>query len=145
MADILHAVEVQASAEKIYKAITEQDGLIGWWSQHSKIEPSEGAMASVGFYGGMVTFEFSVDELDANHKVVWSLKNGPPDWLNTKITWTLTEEEGKTLVYFAHTGFANMEGNFAGVNYNWGWYLTSLKFYIEKGAGTPHTDADLPS
>jgi hypothetical protein len=69
---------------------------------------------------------------------------GPPDWLDTTITWSLTADEGQTMLHFAHRGFASMGGNFAGVNYNWGWYITSLKFLLEKGEGMPHTDADLP-
>lgn len=46
-------------------------------------------------------------------------------------------------VFLAHRGFVSTEGNFASVNYNWGWYVSSLKFYLEKGQGMPHTDADM--
>ncbi len=71
------------------------------------------------------------------------MEDGPPDWADTTITWTLSENEGQTVLSFAHSGFASTEGNFAGINFNWGWYIISLKFYLEKGKGMPHTDADL--
>ena len=44
---------------------------------------------------------------------------------------------------FAHRGLEMPEPAFANINYNWGWYLTSLRFYLEKGEGMPHTDADM--
>jgi hypothetical protein len=47
------------------------------------------------------------------------------------------------MLHLAHSDFASTGGNFAGVNYNWGWYVTSIKFLLEKGEGMPHTDADL--
>ena len=142
MADILHQVGIAATPEDIYEAITEADGLQSWWSQHSEIEPEEGSLASVSFYNKAVTFELRIRELTPE-RVVWAVEGGPPDWADTVITWSLTPKDGQTTVDFAHRGFASTDGNFANVNYNWGWYLTSLKFYLEQGKGMPHTDADL--
>ena len=143
MADILHQVGIQASSEKLYAALTEIEGLKGWWSEHSSIEPKEGSLASVSFYNNAVTFKLRLAQLIPNKKIVWAVEGGPPDWADTTITWTLSENEGQTMLHLAHRGFASTEGNFASVNYNWGWYVTSLKFYLEKGKGMPHTDADL--
>ncbi len=144
MADILHQVGVQASQEEVYSALTEQAGLKSWWSEHSVIEPTVGSLGRVNFYNNAVTFEFRVEELVPGEKVVWAMEVGPPDWLDTTITWSLSADQGQTMLHFAHRGFASTDGNFAGVNYNWGWYITSLKFLLEKGEGMPHTDADLP-
>ena len=143
MADVLHQVGIQASPEKLYTALTETAGLKSWWSEHSSIEPKEGSLASVSFYNNAVTFKLRIAELVPNKKIVWAVEGGPPDWADTKIIWTLAENKGQTILHLAHRGFASTEGNFAAVNYNWGWYVTSLKFYLEKGKGMPHTDADL--
>lgn len=142
MADILHLVGIEGSPEKIYTALTESNGLQGWWSQHSEVDPNVGSSMSVSFYSGMMAFEFKVTELIPGNKVVWEFENGPPDWENTTVTWTISEGEGQTMLHFAHSGFASTEGGFAGYNFNWGWYLASLKGYVEKGTGMPHTDAD---
>ena len=143
MADILHQVGIQASQDALYSALTEQAGLQSWWSEHSVIEPSAGSMARISFYNNAVVFEFRVEELVPGESVVWKIVGGPPDWVDTTITWNLSPEEGQTILDFAHRGFASTEGNFASVNYNWGWYITSLKFLLEKRKGMPHTDADL--
>jgi uncharacterized protein YndB with AHSA1/START domain len=142
MANILHQVAITATLEEVYEAITEANGLQNWWSQHSEIEASEGTLASISFYNNAVTFKLRVSELMPD-KVVWVVEGGPPDWADTVITWTLATRDGQTVVNFAHRGFVSTDGNFASINYNWGWYLTSLKLYLEQGEGMPHTDADL--
>ncbi len=144
MAEILHEVGIQAPAARIYQALTTTEGLQRWWSQHSRIEPGPGGKARISFYNDAVVFELRNKASDPGKKVVWTVESGPPDWIDTEISWTLTESEGPTNVFLAHRGFASTEGNFASVNFNWGWYFISLKSYLEKGEGMPHTDADLP-
>ncbi|KAA3642998.1 MAG: SRPBCC domain-containing protein [Chloroflexi bacterium] len=146
MADVLHQVGMSASQEQLFSALTQESEIKQWWSEHSSFKTEVGSEASVSFYGGMVEFKLRVAELEPGKKVVWNVEGGPPDWENTVITWTLSEgENGQTSVHLAHTGFPSTEGNFAGVNYNWGWYMTSLMFYLQKGEGMPHTDADMPA
>lgn len=142
MADILHLVGIESTPENIYAALTESKGLQGWWSQHSEATPEVGTSVSVSFYDGMMAFKFKVTELEPGSKVVWAFENGPPDWADTTVTWTISEGEGQTMLNFAHSSFASTEGGFAGYNFNWGWFLASLKAYAEKGKGMPHTDAD---
>jgi activator of HSP90 ATPase len=141
MADVLHQVGVNSSSKELYEILTTEEGLQSWWSQHSDID---GAKVTVSFYNGMVTFVLNVAESVPGEKVVWEVEGGPPDWADTTITWTISEHEGQTMLHLAHSGFASTAGNFAAVNYNWGWYVTSIKFLLEKGEGMPHTDADLP-
>ena len=147
MADIYHLAGVKAGPEQIFEALTEQAHIRNWWSQFTEAEPRVGALNVVSFYGGMAEFKLRVKELVSGEKVVWAVEGGPPDWANTTIIWSLSEGEGptagQTMVHLAHRGFASTDGNFASVNYNWGWYLTSLKFYLEKGEGMPHTEADM--
>lgn len=147
MADILHLAGIKASPTEVFDALTQQAHIRNWWSQFTEAVPEVGGRNSVSFYGGMVTFDLRVTELVPGGKVAWEVEGGPPDWMGTTITWTLSEGEGpaagQTMVHLAHRGFASTGGNFASVNYNWGWYLTSLKFYLEKGEGMPHTEADL--
>lgn len=143
MADILHRVGIRARAADVYAAITEPSGLQGWWSQHSKIEAVVGSQAAVSFYNNAVTFLLDITDLQPDKHVGWAVAGGPPDWAGTTIEWSLGEQDGQTTVDFAHRGFADMGGNFPSVNYNWGWYLTSLKYFLEQSKGMPHTDADV--
>ena len=143
MADVLHELGIQATPDAVYAALTEEAGIKAWWSEHTKAEPTVGFLNEVSFYGNMVTFKLRNQTLEPGKRVVWAVEGGPPDWANTAMTWTISTKDGKTTLHFAHRGFASTEGSFASINYNWGWYLISLKFYLEKGAGMPHTDADM--
>ena len=147
--DSLHQVGIKASPEAIYKALTEQNGIKSWWSEHTEAEPTVGGVNEVSFYGGMAVFKLRNAGLEKGEKVVWAVEDGPPPWVGTKITWTMSPgegpTEGQTILDLAHRGLNLPEGPFASINYTWGWYLTSLKFYLEKGEGMPHTDADMAS
>ena len=143
MADVLHELGIQATPDAVYAALTEEAGIKAWWSEHTKAEPAVDFQNEVSFYGNMVTFKLRNQALEPGKQVVWAVESGPPDWANTTISWTLSPQDGQTMLNFAHRGFASTGGNFASVNYNWGWYVASLKFYLEKGEGMPHTDADM--
>jgi uncharacterized protein YndB with AHSA1/START domain len=147
MADIFHLAGIKAEPNEVFEALTHQDHIRSWWSQFTEASPEVGALNVVSFYGGMAEFKLRVQELVPDEKVVWAVEGGPPDWADTTITWSLSAGEGmtagQTMVHLAHRGFAEMDASFANVNYNWGWYLTSLKFYLEKGEGMPHTEADM--
>jgi uncharacterized protein YndB with AHSA1/START domain len=139
MPDLLHEVTIQGSPEKVYKALTEQDGLKSWWTIDAAAQPKEGSTAQFKFYGGQVDLQFTVDELKPGSRVAWSPISGVPDWGGTHVTWDLTAVENGTKLMFGHRDFASYDGSFAYTNFNWGWYLISLKRYVETGKGTPHT------
>ena len=142
MPNILHEVTIEASPDKVYEAITTQDGASNWWTIHTKAEPKEGTVSEFGFYGGQVVFKMLVDTLEPARKVAWDVEQGAPDgsWADTRVTWDLTPVENGTKVLLAHRGFASEDGNYANVSYNWAWFLTSLKAYLETGTGTPNTN-----
>ena len=143
MTDILHEVTIDASPAKVYEALTKQSGLQAWWTEHAKAKAQTGTVSEFSFYGGAAVFKLSVDTLEPGQKVYWGVQQGPPGWENTRITWDLAEADGKTKLLLGHRGWASTEGLYANTSYNWAWYMTSLKAYLETGQGTPHTDADM--
>ena len=143
MADILHEVTINAAPAKVYEALTQQQGLQRWWTEHAEAKAEEGSVSTFTFYGGMAVFKLSVDKLEPNHQVKWGVQQGPPGWQNTDITWDLSEDNGKTKLLLGHRNWASTEGLYPTSNYTWGQYATSLKSYVETGKGTPHTDADM--
>ena len=137
MADILHELTIAASPEQVYKAVTEQNGLASWWTKRTTAQPKEGTTAEFGFYGGQFTMKFQVTKLEPAKKVNWTVLQSGPDWAGTRITWDLTPDDKGTKVLFGHRDWTITDGSYASVNYNWGYFLTSLKAYLETGKGTP--------
>lgn len=137
--------ELKNSTKRLTIVVAE--GIKRWWSEHAQAEPAVDTVNEVSFYRGMVVFLLRNAALTAGQKVVWAAEGGPPPWIGTKVTWALSAgegpTEGQTILDFSHRGLELPEGPFGSINYNWGWYLTSLKNYLEKGVGMPHTDADM--
>ena len=140
MADILHLVPIQASPTAVYEAITEEEGLKNWWTDDISAEPREGSTATFRFEGGQVAFNMKITRLEAGRTVEWGVADpAPPEWENTRVTWHLQPGEGdNTHLLFGHRNWVSTENSFPAINYNWAYYLTSLKEYLEKGAGFPH-------
>jgi len=49
MPDILHRVGIQASAEKVYWALTDEEGSAGWWTRNVKAPPGVGSAIEFRF------------------------------------------------------------------------------------------------
>jgi hypothetical protein len=76
--------------------------------------------------------------------VVWKTisANAPGGWDSSTITFDLRREGDGTVLSFAHRGLADADDGYALVNTGWGYYLVSLRQYVETGEGGPHPDVD---
>ena len=135
MADIRHNVVIKATPSKIYEAITTQDGLANWWAKQTTAKPEIGFVNTFTF--GTFRNEMKVTGLSPNKKVEWQCINSIEEWIDTYITFDLEEKDERTLLRFAHSGWRAVTDTFAGCNYDWGRFMTSLKSYCETGTGTP--------
>ena len=135
MADILHELTIKSPIEKVYRALTEAQGLSGWWTSGSKAQPTVGTISEFPFPG--IVLKLKVDSLEPGKKVVWSVAEAVPDWNDTLITWDLTDVEGGTKVLFGHRHYASTDGMYARFNISWAWHIMSLRDYLETGNGHP--------
>jgi uncharacterized protein YndB with AHSA1/START domain len=140
MPDIVLEVTIAATPDKVYRAITEQEGLSRWWTPEAAARPEVGAVAAFAFTGGPAgrfVIRMEITALEPKQKVTWAVKEGATDWADTHVTWDLMPVDDGTKVRFGHHDFASTQGSFASVAYNWAWYLASLKDYLETGTGRP--------
>lgn len=141
MVDMVHEVIIGADPEKVYAAITEQQGLASWWTDKNTASPEVGSEADFVFEGGQMVFKMKIDELTPSRRVVWSAVASPvPGWTGTTITWDLSAEDSGTKVLFGHRGWPSTDGPFPSINFSWAGYLVSLKDYLETGTGAPHRE-----
>jgi uncharacterized protein YndB with AHSA1/START domain len=136
MADILHMLLIDAPVERVYRAITEQEGLAAWWTSQAVAEPVEGSIAKFAF-GDRYHTSMRVEGLDPLREVRWECIAGDEEWVGTKIVFRLEKKGDQTLLRFRHTGWREMTEFYASCNYNWGFYMRSLKVYCETGKGEP--------
>ncbi len=136
MADIRHMMLVDAPPERVYAAITRQEGLAAWWTAQAKATPVVGSTADFKF-GDRYYTAMRIKALEPPRRVEWDCTAGDDEWVGTTVVFNLEKKGDQTLVRFVHGGWRSETDFFASCNYNWGHYMASLKSYCETGTGTP--------
>jgi uncharacterized protein YndB with AHSA1/START domain len=73
MKSICHRLQIQAPVEKVYEALTTQEGLSGWWTPDTIAKPETGSIARFTFDDYFK--EMKIEELKpySNNKFSWGL------------------------------------------------------------------------
>ncbi len=137
MSAIRHLLTINATPERIFQALTEEEGLRAWWTEGAKAQPEPGSMAVFDF-GNRFHNEMRIDELKSPDKVSWTCVQGDEEWIDTHFSFELTRVTGGSELRFSQTGWREETDFFASCSYNWAYYLSSLKEYCEKGEGRPY-------
>jgi uncharacterized protein YndB with AHSA1/START domain len=139
MKQIIHASLIHTTPATVYQALTTAAGLRQWWS--TRVEADERQ-------GGVIRFTFSGDfnpqmqqrRLDPDRRVEWACVAGHENWRDNSFTFALEERKGDTLLMFSQDYARELSDEVYGTyNFNWGYYLNSLKQLCEKGVGVPFT------
>jgi uncharacterized protein YndB with AHSA1/START domain len=138
MAELRHQISINASAEKIYAAITTSAGLAGWWTADSKADDRIGGKAEFGFEKRRMVFRMTIETLEREKRVVWRCHGDHPEWEGTTLTWSIARENDATVLRFTHGGWKSMSDYCVMCNSTWGELMYRLKNYVESGRPDPH-------
>jgi uncharacterized protein YndB with AHSA1/START domain len=158
MSNIRHEVLIGAPADRVYGALTTQEGLAAWWTPDTQATPTRDSVARFGF-GPTYFKEMRITELDPSTQVRWNCIKGADQWIGTTIAFELhggdtrtlsqahpelgdqiQQQDGagqETLVVFRHDGWREQTPMFAECSYTWALFLRSLKSLCETGKGQP--------
>ena len=141
MVNIIHRVGIRAPLSKVYSALSTIEGLAGWWTRDTTGIPKVGKTIEFRFRNpsGDVIGEMGMEvvALDANKKVEWKCKAGPPEWIGTDLTFDLTQDGEYTVVLFGHKNWREAVEFTAHCSTKWAIFLMSLKDLVETGKGKP--------
>src|SRR5712691_13102243 len=141
MKQIIHAVQIHVPPSSVFNAITTEVGLRGWWTKRVTAEEEVGGVIRFTFAGDFNPHMKQVI-LDPDRKVVWQCVGGHANWLDNTFTFTLTERNGETMLIFGQDYARELTDEVYGIyNFNWGYYLNSLKRFCETGTGVPFDPA----
>jgi uncharacterized protein YndB with AHSA1/START domain len=124
MKTILHAVHVHTSPARVYEALTTRDGLAGWWSTTVELDEGQGGVIRFTFHGDFHP-QMKQTALERDRKVGWQCVGGHPNWQDNTFSFTIEPRKSEALLTFGI------------YNFNWGYYLNSLKLWCETGRGVP--------
>src|SRR4029079_2079542 len=137
MPDILHRVEINASAKDTYRALTTVDGLAGWWTTNTKAGADDVDGIVEFRFGERGGFDMKVLELDPGKRVLWRVVDGPDEWIGTNVSFDLKSSGGFTAVLFKHEGWKKPVEFMHHCSTKWALFLMSLKSLAETGKATP--------
>jgi uncharacterized protein YndB with AHSA1/START domain len=129
MADILHRVSIAAPPGEVHDLVSTPEGIEQWWTGRPVGgEPTVGEQLLLYFSRGDSPSAVMEVVSDTPEAVVWRCVDGPADWLETRITFSLKPaSDGGTTLLFEHAGWREPNEFMGGCATNWGSYLTSLK------------------
>ena len=158
MPNIRHALLIGAPVEKVFSALTTQEGLSAWWTPDVKATPELGSIARFAF-GPTYCKEMKITELTPPTFLKWNCFAGAEDeWIGTSISFKLeggdrdsllrshreiTDQiqqgsgEQQTLLVMQHDDWRDYTLMFAECSYTWGQFMRGLKSYCETGKGKP--------
>jgi len=137
MKTIIHVVDVNVPKEKVYAALITQKGLAGWWTTIVKAEER---------VGGVIEFTFDsefgprmeITQLQPPTMVAWECVGGHEPWLGNTFRFEIaTQDPGSRLRFRQDYSRELTDDQYGIYNFNWGYYLESLRLYCETGKGKP--------
>lgn len=142
MQRIIHNFPIHSNPESVYKAISTIEGLNGWWSD--TIGGSTAVNEVIDFkFIEVFNPQMKVLASEPGKEVKWECIDGHEPWLGNIITFLITAQADGSQLHFTHEYTSPIaEEDYGYYNFNWGYYLNSLKDYCETGEGSPHRKND---
>lgn len=139
MKSIDHRLFIDASPETVYNALTQQEGLAGWWTPETKATPEVDSIARFAF-GPKYFKEMRITKLEPQSKVEWVCVKGYEDWIGTTIKFELEAEGKGTELTLHHEGWKKYTDGVGACSYDWAMFLRSMRLLCETGKGRPYPD-----
>ena len=140
MRTIHHVLDIEASPEAVWGALTTADGLAGWWS--TQVETGQATV------GEEVRFNFAGDfhpvmaiaDVHPRDRLAWRCVGGHANWKDNTFVFELVAlPDGRCRLRFTQDYAVELSDDDYGVyNFNWGYYLESLRLLCVTGTGKPY-------
>lgn len=138
MTSINDEVRIRTTAARAYAALTEQADYRGWWNRVAEVPNRVGGEVKLLFSkdGQPVAMRYRIDALTPNQLVKWTcVSHDMASWVGTTLTWSIKTVGADAIVSLDHAGWQGEAPQ--PVAEGWRHFLTSLKSYVETGAGQP--------
>jgi len=139
-ADLTRQLRLQASADRVFAALTTADGLRGWWTNRVSGMAELGRVLRLEFAGLDEHIDLRLDELRSGAAVAWTCLEHTElaDWNGTRIMFGLTAAGDRSCdLDFRHAGLTPASACYEDCMIGWDHFLASLTAYVERGKGMP--------
>jgi len=144
--EIKQVIEIDASPEAVFSAISDEQELTQWFPDTAILEPKVGGKFKLSFLKDSKNSRMKLDmdfinegkilEIIQNKKLVhtWQWQTFS-DFPQTIVTWELEQVDNKTRLTLTHSGFTGNEEGPASLeehNKGWSFFLNGLISYCKK-------------
>jgi uncharacterized protein YndB with AHSA1/START domain len=143
MRTIHHVVDTDAAPGTIWTAITERDRLAGWWSTGVECPAARVGARIDWTFGGDFNPVMQITELVAQRRLVWRCVAGHGNWQDNDFVFELATlgPDRTRLRFWQHYATELSDDDYGTYNFNWGYYLESLRLLCATGTGKPYRPA----
>jgi uncharacterized protein YndB with AHSA1/START domain len=139
MKSIHHVVDVDAAPERLWWALTEPDGLAGWWSTRVEVPKLEVGAITRWTFAGDFNPDMELVGFEQGSAVTWRCVGGHQPWSNStfRFEWGSLDTDRTRLRFWQEYAVELDDDAYGVYNFNWGYYLESLRLLCAEGAGKP--------
>ena len=132
MANIYHQLLINTTPSKLYKAISEQEGISKWWISNCIVKPEIGFINKFHIEG-YVDNKMKITDLQIDKRIEWECVDSEKEWIGTHIIFEISKHNNYTKLTFKQINWKDETDFFASCNFHWARHLTMLKEYCENG------------
>lgn len=143
------SVVLDADPAAVYAALTQSEGLRGWWTQDCDIAVDVGD--TIHFRFGRSSKDMRIEGLEPGREVRWRCTGAhiaadrivqKDEWVGTQLVFRMTNDgDARTRLEFEHIGLVPALECYGLCRDGWNYYLASLQRFVATGRGTPHERA----
>lgn len=144
--EIKKVIEIDASPDTVFSAISDAQELTQWFPDAAILEPKVGGKFKLSFLKDSKNSRMKLDmdfinegkvlEIIQNKKLVYTWQwQAFSDFPQTIVTWELEQVNNKTRLTLTHSGFTGKEEGPASLeehNKGWSFFLNGLTSYCKK-------------
>lgn len=144
-----HEIEIDASPEAVWRAITDADELARWFAEEARVTPGEGGKIWISWGGGQDGTSL-IEVWEPGKKLRMALQNDPDkcgpvtEHITTPLQspmideYTIETRNGRTVLRLVSSGIpdsSDWEAYYDGTNRGWDMFFIGLRHYLEKHQG----------
>jgi uncharacterized protein YndB with AHSA1/START domain len=132
---IHHVIDMDAPGPKIWSALTTEHGLAGWWSTVVRADGDRIEFTFAGDFNPVM----QIERAEPDAELQWRCLSGHEPWDDNTFRFQLAPLDGsRTRLRFWQDYAVELSDDAYGTyNFNWGYYLESLRLLCTIGAGKP--------
>jgi uncharacterized protein YndB with AHSA1/START domain len=137
MRTIHHVVDIAAPPATVYRNLTTAQGLAAWWTKKVVADEAVGGKVEFMFMPGFNPTMRIVD-LEPARRVKWECVDGVELWRGDTFEFELeARDPGTRLRFWQQYATELPDDDYGSFNFNWAYYLESLRLLCADGAGKP--------